>query len=55
MEDVQRLKSTLQGMVTPVILVSNEVGMGIVPDNTPGTTVSRHRRYDESDPGSCGG
>lgn len=33
-EDLQRLKSTLQGMVTPVILVSNEVGMGIVPDNT---------------------
>ena len=32
-EDVQRLKSTLQGMTTPVILVSNEVGMGIVPDN----------------------
>lgn len=32
-EDLQRLKSTLQGMVTPVILVSNEVGMGIVPDN----------------------
>lgn len=32
-EDVQRLKSTLQGMVTPVILVSNEVGMGIVPEN----------------------
>lgn len=32
-EDVQRLKSTLQRMTTPVILVSNEVGMGIVPDN----------------------
>jgi adenosylcobinamide kinase/adenosylcobinamide-phosphate guanylyltransferase len=32
-EDLQRLKSTLRGMVTPVILVSNEVGMGIVPDN----------------------
>jgi adenosylcobinamide kinase/adenosylcobinamide-phosphate guanylyltransferase len=32
-EDVQRLKSTLQGMVTPVILVSNEVGQGIVPEN----------------------
>ena len=32
-EDLQRLKSTVQGMVTPVILVSNEVGMGIVPDN----------------------
>ena len=33
LEDVQRLKTTLHGMVTPVILVSNEVGMGIVPDN----------------------
>ena len=33
-EDLQRLKSTLQRMVTPVVLVSNEVGMGIVPDNT---------------------
>ena len=32
-EDLQRLKNTLQGMVTPVILVSNEVGMGIVPEN----------------------
>jgi adenosylcobinamide kinase / adenosylcobinamide-phosphate guanylyltransferase len=32
-EEVQRLMSTLQGMITPVILVSNEVGMGIVPDN----------------------
>ncbi len=31
--DVQRLQSTLHGMVTPVILVSNEVGQGIVPDN----------------------
>lgn len=32
-EDVQRLKGTLHGMVTPVVLVSNEVGMGIVPEN----------------------
>jgi adenosylcobinamide kinase/adenosylcobinamide-phosphate guanylyltransferase len=32
-EDVQRLKSTLHSMVTPVVLVSNEVGQGIVPDN----------------------
>ncbi len=32
-EDLHRLKTTLQGMETPVILVSNEVGMGIVPDN----------------------
>ncbi|HIJ87508.1 MAG TPA: bifunctional adenosylcobinamide kinase/adenosylcobinamide-phosphate guanylyltransferase [Desulfuromonadales bacterium] len=32
-EDVEQLKSTLQSMVTPVILVSNEVGQGIVPDN----------------------
>ena len=32
-EDVRHLKSTLLGMVTPVILVSNEVGLGVVPDN----------------------
>lgn len=32
-DDLQRLKSTLHDMVTPVILVSNEVGMGIVPEN----------------------
>lgn len=32
-EDLQRLKSTLHGMITPVILVSNEIGMGVVPDN----------------------
>ncbi|HIJ95445.1 MAG TPA: bifunctional adenosylcobinamide kinase/adenosylcobinamide-phosphate guanylyltransferase [Desulfuromonadales bacterium] len=31
--DLQALESTLQRMVTPVILVSNEVGMGIVPEN----------------------
>jgi adenosylcobinamide kinase/adenosylcobinamide-phosphate guanylyltransferase len=34
LEDVQRLKTTLHGMVTPVIIVSNEVGMGIVPENS---------------------
>jgi adenosylcobinamide kinase/adenosylcobinamide-phosphate guanylyltransferase len=33
MDDVQRLSTTLRGMTTPVIIVSNEVGMGIVPDN----------------------
>jgi adenosylcobinamide kinase/adenosylcobinamide-phosphate guanylyltransferase len=32
-EDVKSLTRTLHGMVTPVILVSNEVGQGIVPDN----------------------
>lgn len=32
-EDLRHLKKTLQTMVTPVILVTNEVGMGIVPDN----------------------
>jgi adenosylcobinamide kinase/adenosylcobinamide-phosphate guanylyltransferase len=30
---LHRLRSTLQTMITPVILVTNEVGMGIVPDN----------------------
>jgi len=33
LEDVLQLKNVLNEMVTPVILVSNEVGMGIVPDN----------------------
>ena len=32
-EDLLRLTGTLRKMVTPVILVSNEIGMGIVPDN----------------------
>ena len=32
-EEVELLKNTLQQMVTPVILVSNEVGQGIVPEN----------------------
>ena len=32
-EELLRLIDTVQEMVTPVILVSNEVGMGIVPDN----------------------
>lgn len=31
--DVERLQTTLQAMVTPVIMVTNEVGMGIVPEN----------------------
>jgi adenosylcobinamide kinase/adenosylcobinamide-phosphate guanylyltransferase len=31
--DLLQLREILQGMGTPVILVSNEVGMGIVPDN----------------------
>lgn len=30
--DVRRLTATLRGMETPVILVTNEVGMGIVPE-----------------------
>lgn len=36
MDDVQRLAATLRGMTTPVIVVSNEVGMGIVPDHRLG-------------------
>jgi adenosylcobinamide kinase/adenosylcobinamide-phosphate guanylyltransferase len=36
MDEVQRLTTTLRGMTTPVIIVSNEVGMGIVPDNRLG-------------------
>jgi adenosylcobinamide kinase / adenosylcobinamide-phosphate guanylyltransferase len=33
MDEVQRLATALRGMKTPVIMVSNEVGMGIVPEN----------------------
>lgn len=33
LEDVRNLAETLRGMKTPVIIVSNEVGMGIVPEN----------------------
>ncbi len=33
MRDVRQLADTLSGMTTTVILVSNEVGMGIVPEN----------------------
>ena len=33
LEDVLHLAETLRGMTTPVIIVSNEVGMGIIPDN----------------------
>ncbi len=36
LDDVHRLTATLHDMRTPVILVSNEVGMGIVPDNRLG-------------------
>ncbi|MEI6208701.1 MAG: bifunctional adenosylcobinamide kinase/adenosylcobinamide-phosphate guanylyltransferase [Desulfuromonadales bacterium] len=34
LEDIHRLKTTLLGMISPVIIVSNEVGMGIVPENS---------------------
>ena len=33
LEDVLHLVDTLRNMTTPVIIVSNEVGMGIVPEN----------------------
>jgi len=36
MDDVHRLAATLRGMTTPVIIVSNEVGMGIVPEHRLG-------------------
>ena len=32
-EEVRQLVTTLSNMTTPVIIVSNEVGMGIVPEN----------------------
>lgn len=34
--DVRRLTTTLRGMTTPTILVTNEVGMGIVPEHQLG-------------------
>jgi adenosylcobinamide kinase/adenosylcobinamide-phosphate guanylyltransferase len=33
LEDVLHLAETVRGMTSPVIIVSNEVGMGIVPEN----------------------
>jgi adenosylcobinamide kinase / adenosylcobinamide-phosphate guanylyltransferase len=33
---VHRLAGTLRGMITPVLLVTNEVGMGIVPESRLG-------------------
>jgi adenosylcobinamide kinase/adenosylcobinamide-phosphate guanylyltransferase len=33
LEDVLQLAETLRTMKTPVVIVSNEVGMGIVPEN----------------------
>lgn len=33
MVDIHRLITTMRGLSTPVIIVSNEVGMGIVPEN----------------------
>lgn len=36
MGDVHRLASTLRGMTIPVIIVSNEVGLGIVPEHKLG-------------------
>jgi len=34
--EVDRLSAVLKGMTTPVIMVSNEVGMGIVPEHRLG-------------------
>lgn len=36
LEEVQSLAATLRGMATPVIIVTNEVGMGIVPEHRLG-------------------
>jgi len=36
MADVRNLETTLSAMSTPVIIVSNEVGMGIVPEHKLG-------------------
>lgn len=36
LDDVHRLAVTLRGMTTPVYLVTNEVGMGIVPEHRLG-------------------
>lgn len=36
MADVRQLETTLAAMATPVIIVSNEVGMGIVPEHRLG-------------------
>jgi len=36
LEEVRRTASALTGLKTPLILVSNEVGMGIIPDNPLG-------------------
>ncbi|BCS55221.1 bifunctional adenosylcobinamide kinase/adenosylcobinamide-phosphate guanylyltransferase [Geobacter sp. SVR] len=36
LEEVRRLADTLRDMTTPVIIVSNEVGMGIVPEHRLG-------------------
>jgi adenosylcobinamide kinase / adenosylcobinamide-phosphate guanylyltransferase len=36
MGDVHQLASTLRGMTIPVIIVSNEVGLGIVPEHKLG-------------------
>jgi len=35
-DEVQRLATALRGMTTPVIIVTNEVGMGIVPEHRLG-------------------
>jgi adenosylcobinamide kinase/adenosylcobinamide-phosphate guanylyltransferase len=32
-EEIARLEDTLAGIASPVVLVSNEVGLGIVPEN----------------------
>lgn len=38
LEEVRRTALSLAGLKTPLILVSNEVGMGIIPDNPLGRT-----------------
>ena len=38
LEAVKRTVSTFNGLKTPLVLVTNEVGMGIIPDNPLGRT-----------------
>ncbi len=54
-DEIGVLIAACQRCPAHVVLVTNEVGMGIVPENRPGAAFSRYCRAGQSAPGGRGG